>query len=90
MPTHDSIPGFSATIDAVHALASYLEQEWGSGRSLKVVGMSDGSALGACSAGDGSRWWIACDRWGNRVAGQADTFEEMRDLLSAHLERRRD
>ncbi len=75
--THDSLPGFSMTIDAVHAVASYLEREWGSTRRLKLVGMSDGAALGACSASDGSRWWVAADRWG-AGGGHPATFEAIR------------
>lgn len=81
-PDEPDLPGYGASPDAVSALSSYLVREWGESRRMSVVGRSDGSAMARCSASDGSRWWIAADRWGN-VIGDADSFAEMIEKMDS-------
>ncbi len=68
--------------DAVSTLVSYLEREWGYGRTMDQVvpGPFYGSALAQCSASDGSEWWIGTDRYGEHKV-HADTREECTALL---------
>lgn len=56
--------------EAMISAAAYLEREWGSGRRLGFAGFwSDGTQrtwhVFQCLAGDGSRWLIRCDGYGN-------------------------
>ena len=83
MEARIEIPGYGATIDAVIALGRFLEREWGAyGRRMSVVGLSDGAAIGECvHMGDGSRWWVACDRDGSRLV-HGDSFQSVYDQLA--------
>ena len=75
------------SIDAAHTLVSYLERDWGYTRSIlqMVPGPFYGSALAECSASDGSRWWIATDRYGTHKVYD-DTREGAVAKLTAALD----
>lgn len=73
-----------ATIDAVHAVASHLADQWSPTRTLAVsgavVGGRVGGAIAECGASDGSRWFIVADRWGN-IVGHFDTVADVEEAL---------
>jgi hypothetical protein len=56
--------------EALGAAASRIEREWGYGYWIERVteGPTRGGATLHVVAGDGSRFTVAADRWGNPVA----------------------
>ena len=70
--------------------ASYLEREWGPGRRLGFAGYWRDSfdrswAVFQCVAGDGSRWLIRADRYGNRGTFEASLEREVALLLDVEV-----
>lgn len=66
--SHRSVP--MCPPDAMSAAAYYLMREWGESRSIGYAGTWTDSYgrhwyIWQCSAGDGSRWLIRSDRYGN-------------------------
>lgn len=57
---------YSATIDAVHAVLWFLNNEYGNhGYSLWIEGDGVLGAIAHCRHTDGSEFIIHSDRWGN-------------------------
>lgn len=80
-----------ATVDAAGALVSALSRAWGEhGYRIAVSGCGWGHGVAECAASDGSRFWLAADRWGNVVGGRTtsgfDTREDAVAALMAMLE----
>jgi hypothetical protein len=70
--------------------ASYLEREWGSGRRLGYAGRWTDSygrswAVWQCAAGDGSRWLIRSDRYGNVGTFETSLEREIGALLDVEV-----
>ena len=84
--SHRTVPMCTPT--AMIAAASYLEREWGSGRYLGYAGdWKVGGRMWSvfqCSAGDGSRWLIRADRYGN--VGTFDDDHEREIALALDVE----
>ena len=59
--------------DAVSALAAYVERQAVS--SARIVELIPAAHAMQCSAGDGSRWYVATDRYGETF-GWADTLAD--------------
>jgi len=75
------------TPDALHAVASKVEREWGSyGYSFNnVVDIGAGGALGHVSHHDGSAFYVASDRHGNTSHGDT-RIDAIKALLAAKQE----
>ena len=75
-----------APCEATAAAASYLSREWGENRTLGFVGTHHEPDarwyVFQCMAGDGSRWLIASDRWGN-TRDWSNAREEEKQLAAA-------
>lgn len=88
--------GFGVTLDALSGITHAVRFGWGDYgyRVCSVEGTWDGSAIAEISHSDGSRFWIAADRYGswvasavytaNRVPASFDTSSEAQAALHAH------
>lgn len=73
---------YGADPDAVVSLAAHVGREWSYGvRIVELSGLPGGGAVAVCSHSDGSRWFVACDRYACDVV-DADTFEAVCVTLS--------
>lgn len=86
--SYRSVP--MAPAEAVGAAGYYLEREWGAGRRLGYVGPWDDSFgrrwyIFQCAAGDGSRWLIRADRYGNVGTFEPTLEVELGALLDVEV-----
>lgn len=81
-------------VDAVQSAANHLAREWGDvGYS---IGAGEWTSWGnggvytfECGHSDGSRWFIAADRWGNCASGDTATEARHRYEADRSVETRR-
>lgn len=80
--------GYGADPDAVVSLAAYVGREWTYGASIvRVSGFVSRGAIAECKHSDGSRWFVACDRYASDFASGDDAQSCIDKLVVAMDER---